>query len=180
MPRIYLSLRVTNIGMKTPLCSACLNSEFLCNGCNTKIENGELTKKAVEIIRYMHELSEQFAALRDVTVKDILSYPEATILIVRPEDVARVIGKKGRTISQIASYAQKPVKVVSNTSIQDTAQSLVHPAEVKRVSTVFFPESTKKRITITAADADKIQLPLRIVNKVIADIYAEDVEITYQ
>ena len=49
-----------------PICKICAKTGVLCNSCETKLEDGEITQQDIDLANYLMELEGRFSALKNV------------------------------------------------------------------------------------------------------------------
>lgn len=144
------------------------------------MKKGELTRKSVEILKYIYRLSEKNASLRDVHIKKIMPFPEITLIVVDKKDIGKVVGKGGRIVNNISRYVKKPVKVISDENFNVLMETILHPAKIKRSGKVFTPEGDWRKIVIDKDDLKKISPSLNIISKIMEELLNERVELTVE
>lgn len=142
--------------METPLCSICLeNDDILCNGCRSKLEDGDITEEEVELSRLLSQLSENIENLEDVTIKRAIPTDEALVIVTAEGDGPKVVGRNGRVVKQIAERFDKSIRVVEDTGDEHKViEKLLAPIEYKGINKVYKPSGEEEKVVV-----DKKQKP---------------------
>src|SRR6056297_525747 len=98
--------------MKIPICGVCLKSEILCNGCQRRIDSGEVPEEAVDVLRMLYDLSDSIPSLKDVNIKKVMSNDDVFIMITEEGDAPKLVGRRGKIVKKIADMVDKPVRIL--------------------------------------------------------------------
>lgn len=75
-----------------PACQTCVNSGFLCNSCEQKLNTGELTEFELELAKSLLTLEEQenFTFLKDISFYKAIDFEDVVILVLGRKDKLRI------------------------------------------------------------------------------------------
>jgi len=75
-----------------PACQTCVNSGFLCNSCEQKLDNGELTEFELDLAKGLLTLEEQekFNFLKDISFYKAIDFEDVVILVLGRKDKLRI------------------------------------------------------------------------------------------
>ncbi len=167
--------------MKAPICNVCLKSDVLCSGCEEKLEEGEITETEVEVSRILQDLSSEYASLRDSEILRIFEAENVIVIVTAEGDGAKVVGRKGEIVKEVADQADKSIRVVEKTGDDlETIKGLLSPAEVESVNTVFTPDGQEKKIVVSDEYSGKINLSTDEFEDIIAEITEEEYQLSFE
>lgn len=167
--------------MKAPICNVCLKSDVLCSGCEEKLEEGEITETEVEVSRILQDLSSEYASLRDSEILRIFEAENVIVIVTAEGDGAKVVGRKGEIVKEVADQVDKSIRVVEKTSDDlETIKGLLSPAEVESVNTVFTPNGQEKKIVVSDEYSGKINLSTDEFEDIIAEITEEEYQLSFE
>jgi len=167
--------------MKAPICNVCLKSDVLCSACKEKLENEEITEKEVEISRILQELSDEYPSLRDSEIKRIFETENVIIIVTAEGDGAKVVGRSGEIVKEIADQVEQSIRVVEKTGEdRETIKGLLSPAEIESINTVFTPDGQSKKIVVDQEYEDKINLTVEEFEEVISQVTGTDYQLSFE
>lgn len=167
--------------MKTPICGVCLKSEILCNGCQRKIDTGELPVEAVEVSRMLYELSKSITSLENVEIKDMIGNEDVFIIITKEGDAPKVVGRNGKIVKKIANIVDKPVRVLGDSdSIEDVSRNLIAPLDIESINTVFTPEGETKKVIVDKEKKNRVPISKSLFKEVVKDLTNVEVELSFE
>jgi len=146
--------------MKAPICNVCLKSDDdLCRMCKEKLEENKITDTDIEVSRILYELSKEYASLKDSEIKKVFDTDNVVIIVTAEGDGAKVVGRSGEIVKEVASQVDKSIRVVERSEDDlETIKGLLSPAEVESVNTVFTPEGQSKKIVVSDEYQGKINI----------------------
>ena len=81
------------------------------------------------------------------------------IIVTAEGDGAKVVGRSGEIVKEVASQVDKSIRVVERSEDDlETIKGLLSPAEVESVNTVFTPEGQSKKIVVSDEYQGKINI----------------------
>ncbi len=88
------------------ICKVCLTSDILCNGCNNRLESGQITDLDVKLSRAV------FSIRPDADFSKYILSDNFIIILADKENARKIIGKAGRNVQTISKQLNKNLKVV--------------------------------------------------------------------
>jgi hypothetical protein len=75
-----------------PACQTCVNSGFLCNSCEQKLNTGKLTEFELDLAKTLLTLEEQekFNFLKDISFYKAIDFEDVVILVLGRRDKLRI------------------------------------------------------------------------------------------
>lgn len=168
--------------METPLCSICLESDdVLCSGCEQKKEDGELTETAVEVSRFLHDLSDDIPTLQDVTLKEVRNVSDALLIITEKGDGPKVVGKNGQVVKKLAEQFDRSIRVVEDSgNPEEVIRNLLEPVSVQSINTVYMPEGTQRKVVVSEDDEPRIPISKEEFTDIVESLTGEKFLLSYE
>ncbi|MFB6245397.1 MAG: hypothetical protein ABEJ03_03560 [Candidatus Nanohaloarchaea archaeon] len=168
--------------MKAPICNVCLKSEGeLCSMCEEKYDKGEISDVDVRISRILKELSGDHGSLQDSEIKKVFDMENVTVVVTAEGDGAKVVGRQGEIVKQIADRLDTSIRVVESAEDdREVIKGLLSPAEIESINTVFAPEGESKKIVVDRDYEGKINLSNQEFEEIISDITGTDYRLSFE
>ncbi len=167
--------------MKAPICNVCLKSDVLCSACQEKLDEGEITETDIKISRILQELSNEYGSLRDSEIKRVFDMENVVVIATAEGDGAKVVGRKGEIVKEIAERVDKSIRVVEKTGDDiDVIEGLLSPAEVESINTVFKPGGESKKVVVDESFDGKINLSKQEFEDIIEEISGTGYELSFE
>jgi len=161
--------------MHLPICEVCAKTGLLCSSCEGRLSDGRITELDVELSRALFELGGDVGFERAVDTED------SVVVLTREEYLGRIIGRGGENIKKLSDKLGKQIKVVGTGELRDMVYDLVSPAQVLGVSRVYKPDgSHMQRIRVCKKDAEKLRMKIEDIQRIVASLTDEEVEITLE
>lgn len=162
--------------MDLPICTICAKTGVLCNACEAKLQNEEISELDVELSKILHELGvEGIGFERAIDTTDFI------IVLTKKEDIGKIIGRSGDNIRLISKKLGKKVRVVGTENIGDAIHDFVTPAKVIAVNTAYLPDGEIiKRIKIDKRDKKKLRMNVREIERLLSSLTPEKIEISFE
>jgi transcription antitermination factor NusA-like protein len=167
--------------MKAPICNVCLKSDVLCSGCQEKLDEGEITELDIKISRILQDLSNEYGSLRDSEIIKAIDTENVIVIVTGEGDGAKVVGKGGEIVKEIASRVDKSIRIVENSDDnREVIQGLLSPAEIQSINTVFKPDGQSKKIVVDEEYEGKINMSNEEFEHVVEEITGEEYELSFE
>ncbi|MDY6769720.1 MAG: hypothetical protein SVU88_01985 [Candidatus Nanohaloarchaea archaeon] len=168
--------------METPLCSICLeNDDILCNGCRSKLDDGELTQVDVDLSRLLHDLSDTIGTLEDVTVKETIQTANAVVVLTAEGDGPKVVGRNGRVVKKIADEFDKSIRVVEDTGeVEEVVDKLLSPVDYEGLRTVYKPDGEERKVTVDEDYEPRVPFTQEEFRDLVEELTGERVVLSYE
>ena len=123
-----------------PACITCINSGFLCNSCQEKLDTGKLTgfelDLAKDLIKLEENNQEKFGYLKDVCFYKAIDYEDVVIMVVGNGDKLRVTQELVDWIKE--KHEIETLILVENTKkVRSVAESLISPSKLLSLNEIF-------------------------------------------
>jgi transcription antitermination factor NusA-like protein len=162
--------------MSLPICEVCAKTGVLCNVCEKKLSQGEISPLDVELSKILYELSGG-----DVGFTKAIETDDSIIILTPKDSIGKIIGRSGATIKVISRKVGKPVRVVGAGELNEMIHDLISPARVLGVNKVFKPDgSVLQRIRISRKDSSKLRLSVKDIQNIISSLSKDKMEILFE
>lgn len=142
-----------------PACQTCVNSGFLCNSCQKKLDEGAITDFELDLAKELLVLEEsdgRFDFLRNVSFYKAIDYEDVVILVVGKKD-------KLRFNEDLLGWIKKTYEIDEIILIEKTnkpraaLEGLISPAKLLSLNEIFLATGDKEfKGILRKSDKDKI------------------------
>ncbi len=139
--------------MVLPVCDVCLKSGILCQGCENKLKNGEISQLDLDIAKVLFKVGEgKLGFRRTIEMGDIV------IIITEKDQVGKLIGKSGKIVRELSRAVGKKIRVVGEYSdLRAVARDILAPARVSGINIVYGTDGQEKfKIRVMREDSRKL------------------------
>lgn len=162
--------------MDLPICDICAKTGVLCNACEEKLQKEKISELDVEFSRALYGLGKD-----DVGFERAIDSKNCIIVVTRKEHVGRMIGRGGENIRTLSDKLGKQLKIIGKGDLEATINDLVAPARMIGINTVYKKDgSTFKRVRIKCKDRKKLRMSLKEIEKVIASLTDDTIELSFE
>lgn len=166
--------------MQTPICEVCLSSGMLCAGCADKLARGEITQTEIDVVRTLYNLSEKIRSLKDVNLRRVID-ADVLLLVAGTGDGARLVGKGGAVVKELAKQFGKSIRVLEEKSdMRSFANDLISPAALLGINTVFKADGESYRLRVLEAHRRRLQMSPETITAVLGGIYDRKIELVFE
>ena len=176
---MLIKLNLPSLRMKTPICSICRNSDMLCSACKKKVDEGKITAHDIRISRDIWDLSRKVKSIRDIEIKKILDCFDDVIIITRKGHSAKIVGKDGIVVKELAKKLQKNIRAIDEHSdMQELIENLLYPVPVLGTNVLYSPEGEFLKIIVPK----NARLPLteQSFKDALRLVYKQDVRLVFE
>jgi len=166
--------------MKTPICEVCLKSDILCTACQEKINNNQINKSDVNVCRFLYGLSKKIKSLGDAEIRKIIN-SNNLLIVAGKGDAAKLVGKGGSVVKVLAKEFGKSIRIIEeDKELKSFVTSLITPAKINGINTVFTEGQEKLKIRIWETDKSKMPMSKEELATIIKDVFDADVKISVE
>ena len=151
-----------------PACLTCVNSGFLCNNCQKKLDIGEITEFELDLSKDLIKLEEQeaYSFLKDVAFYQAIDYEDVVILLVGNKDKLKFTNELIDWIKK--SYEiQKIILIEKTNKPRPVVENLIAPGKLVSLNEIFLAtgdiefkavihKSDKKSILFTSKELEDL------------------------
>jgi len=142
-----------------PACKTCVNSGFLCNSCQKKLDEGEITDFELDLAKELLHLEEndgRFDFLKKVSFYKAIDYEDVVILVVDKKDKIRISEELLTWIKE--TYEIDEIILIEKTNKpRAVLEGLISPAKVVSLNEIFLATGDIEfKGILRKSDKDKI------------------------
>jgi len=164
-----------------PICSVCLKSGILCQGCDNKLKEGRISRLDVEVSRILYELAQKNRALNTVNFKRGVGEGDLVVLIVGKGEVKSIVGRGGRTIKELSGRLGKKVRVAEEgAELRKLAQDILTPAHVRGVNILYSGNNEVYRVRVPHRDTRRLPAGADAVQSLLTKIANKEVKLVFE
>jgi len=166
--------------VETSLCGNCLKSDVLCDNCQSKLKNNEITEKDIDVSRFLYMLSDKVKSLSDVKIVKIMD-SECLIIISKIGDAAKLVGKNGFVVKALAKEFKKPIRILEEAeTLKGFVDNLLSPISVQGVNTLYTPEGEVYKFRIPLNYKGRLNITPDSFSDIVSDIYNCKAELVFE
>lgn len=162
--------------MQTPVCSFCAKTDVLCEHCESRLKNKEISELDVEISKYLID------KYSEIEVEYVSSFQAKDFLLLFFKgNVGAIVGKNGKGAFEIGKKFGKKVKIIKLDS--DTHQiitDIITPVELLGVNTLFTGEKEVYKIRLAKKDMVRIPFDIDSLQKILMKILKKEVQFVFE
>ena len=123
-----------------PICKICAKTGVLCNSCENKLNDGEITQEDIDLANYLMELEGSFSALKNATFYKSIEIGSILIMLVGKGEIAQFIGPRGKLIKLLQEKFGKNIRIIEKVSdLKKIIEDLIVPAELLGMNKIYLP-----------------------------------------
>ncbi|MDP3065422.1 MAG: KH domain-containing protein [Methanobacteriaceae archaeon] len=156
--------------MVLPVCDVCLRSGTLCQGCENKINSGEISKLDLDISKILFKLGNG-----KIGFKKTIEIGDVVIIVTDKDQVGKLIGKGGKIVREISKTLKKKVRVVGeNSDLKSVAKDILSPARISGINIIYGMDGEQKyKIRVMKDDYRRVPAKLDLLNEIIQQLTGE-------
>ena len=155
-----------------PLPIDCPDSPYLCQNCQKRYDEGELSVTDITASRILYKILKD-----DAKFIKAFKTEGRVIILCKEENVGKLIGEAGVVVASLSNGFGCPVRIVGAGSIDKVAKSLIAPASVSSINEVYTSGKKSYRIHISSLDAGKLRMSQDSLKKLISSAIDLPVEL---
>jgi transcription antitermination factor NusA-like protein len=166
--------------MQTPLCDNCLMSKKLCDDCQEKLNNNEINRMEISVLRFIYNLSNKTQSLKDIKVVKVLDR-NVLLIITGRGDAARLVGKGGAIVKLIAKKFKKSIRILEEASnLKEFIEELLTPANINGINTLYRDNEEIFRVRIPEIQKNHLMLSQEDFSNIVSSFYDRKAEFVFE
>ena len=166
---------------RAPICSVCLKSGILCQGCDNKLKEGEITQLDVDVSRVLYEFSRKNRGLDTISFKRAVGAGELVVLVVGRGEVKSVVGRGGKTIKELSERLQKKVRATEDgADLRKLAQDILTPARVEGVNVLYSGGKEMYRVRVSRNDSKRLPASVETIQNLLATLTNKSIKLVFE
>ncbi len=122
-----------------PADKTCINSGFLCNNCQARLDAGEISEFEIDLAKDLIKLeegNEEFAFLKGISFHKAIDFEDVVIIVVGKRDKLRFTPSLKNWIKE--TYEIDEILLVQNTKKpRPVVEALINPYKIKSLNEIF-------------------------------------------
>ncbi len=146
--------------MILPVCQTCLRSGVLCQQCQQKIDDGEISSLDFELMKLLIELENSIPVIKNVSFQKSTGTDSLVVIQLSRKSVRLIGEQRGKITDELSKRLGRKVRIVEKSNKpKRIAEDLLQPVRVKGVNTIWLPDGTSE-IIIRLLEEDREKLPV--------------------
>jgi len=167
--------------MRAPICSVCLKSGILCQGCGNRLKEGKITQLDVDASRVLYEFSQKNRGLNTISFKRAVGVGDLVVLLVGQGEVKSVVGRGGKTIRELSERLQKKIRATEEgADLRKLAQDILMPAHVQGVNILYAGGQEIRRVRVQGTDAKRLPEGVETIQNLLTALTNKSVKIVFE
>jgi transcription antitermination factor NusA-like protein len=167
--------------MRAPICSVCLKSGILCQGCGNRLKEGKITQLDVDASRVLYEFSQKNRGLRTISFKRAVGAGDLVVLLVGQGEVKSVVGRGGKTIRELSERLQKKVRATEEgADLRKLAQDILMPAHVQGVNILYSGGQEIHRVRVPGTEAKRLPASVETIQNLLTALTNKSVKLVFE
>ena len=142
-----------------PADKTCINSGFLCNNCQARLDAGEISEFEIDLAKDLIKLEEEdekFAFLRDISFYKAIDFEDVVIIVVGKRDKLRITPELMDWIKE--TYEIDEILLVQNSKKpRPVVEALINPYKIVSLNEIFLATGDIQfRAVLWEEDKDKL------------------------
>ena len=142
-----------------PADKTCINSGFLCNNCQARLDAGEISEFEIDLAKdliKLEEENEKYAFLRDISFYKAIDFEDVVIIVVGKRDKLRITQELMDWIKE--TYEIDEILLVQNSKKpRPVVEALISPYKIKSLNEIFLATGDIEfRAVLWEEDKDKL------------------------
>lgn len=165
-----------------PICKICAKTGVLCNSCETKLEEGEITQEDIDIANFLMELEGRFSALKNANFYKSIEIGSVLIMLVGKGEISSFIGPRGKLIKLLQEKFAKNIRIIEKvTDLKKTIEDLIVPAELLGMNKIYLPTGeVESKARLKLGDENRLPADPNVLEEVIYRLTNERIRIAFE
>lgn len=166
--------------MQTPICEVCVNSDMLCQHCQTKLDSGVISEIEFQVSKYLYGLSRKINTLKDIEIKKVMDC--GVLLIVTDRgSAAKLVGRNGSVVKKIAKEFGKSIRILEEApDFRHFIEGLTSPVSISGINTLYRGNEEIYRVRIPSVKKKHLLIQPESVSDILSQFYNVDVELVFE
>jgi hypothetical protein len=166
-----------------PADKTCINSGFLCNNCQARLDAGEITEFEIDVAKNLLQLEEeqeQFTFLRDISFFKAIDYEDLIIMVVGKKDRLKITPDLIKWIKE--TYEIDELIFIEKTNKpRPVVEALINPYKLKSLNEIFLATGDIQfRAVLWEEDREKILFTKEELEELIFELTGNITRVEFQ
>ncbi|MHA2038924.1 MAG: hypothetical protein ACW972_06040 [Promethearchaeota archaeon] len=166
-----------------PADKTCINSGFLCNNCQARLDAGEISEFEIDLAKdliNLEEENEEFAFLKDISFYKAIDFEDVVIIVVGKRDKLRITPKLMDWLKE--TYEIDEILLVQNTKKpRPVVEALINPFKIKSLNEIFLATGDVQfRAVLWEEDKEKLLFTKEELEELIFELTGNITRVEFQ
>lgn len=162
--------------MTLPICNICAKTGILCGACESKLQEGKISKFDIELSRSLYDLGKG-----EIGFERAIDTENFIIVLAQKDSIGKIIGKGGDNIRLLSNKFGKQLRVVGIGDMDSTIYEFVAPARILGINTVYKQNGEiVRRVRINKKDKKKLRMGSDEIKKLIESLTNYTIELSFE
>lgn len=166
-----------------PADKTCINSGFLCNNCQARLDAGEITEFEIEMAKdllHLEEEEEEFAFLKEISFYKAIDYEDLIIIVVGKKDKLRLTPDLIAWIKE-AYEVDELIFIEKTNKPRPVVEALINPYKLKSLNEIFLATGDIQfRAVLWEDDREKILFTKEELEELIYELTGNITRVEFQ
>ncbi len=165
-----------------PICKICAKTGVLCNSCQTKLEEEEITQLDIDLANYLMELEGRFSALKNTNFYKSIEVGSILIVLVGRGEISSFIGPRGKLIKLLQEKIGKHIRVIEKVSdLKKIIEDLIVPAALLGMNRIYLPTGEiESKARLKLGDENRLPADPEVLEELIYRLTNERIRIAFE
>lgn len=165
-----------------PICKICAKTGVLCNSCETKLEDGNISQLDIDLANYLMELEGRFPGLKDANFYRSIDMGAVLIVLVGKGEISSFIGPRGKIIKLLQEKFGKNIRIVEkSTDLKKILEDLIVPAKLLGMNKIYLPTGeVESKARLKLGDENRLPANPSILEEIIYQLTNERIRIAFE
>jgi transcription antitermination factor NusA-like protein len=159
----------------------CLKSGILCQGCESRLKEGKISKLDAKISRILFELAQKHRGLEKINFKRAIDAGNLIVLVVGWGEIRFAVGRSGKVIRELEGRLQTKIRVVEgDTEARKLAQDILTPAKVLGVNVLYTEGKEKHRVRVPRSHLKRLPASTEDIQAALTKLTNKNIKIDFE
>jgi transcription antitermination factor NusA-like protein len=165
-----------------PICKICAKTGVLCNSCQTKLEEDEISQIDIDLANYLIELEGRFSGLKDANFYRSIDMGNVLIVLVGKGEISSFIGPRGKVIKLLQEKFGKNIRIIEKVGdLKKTIEDLIVPAKLLGMNTIYLPTGeVESKARLKLGDQNRLPASPETLEEIIYRLTKERIRIAFE
>jgi transcription antitermination factor NusA-like protein len=165
--------------MQTPIPEEEIRAGELSAGTKKKLAEGMITPLDVEVAQILYKINERYN-ISNASFYRALDLGR-TVLILTKGEAGVLIGKQGKTVSELSSAIGRKVRIAEvRGDMRKTVSDIIMPAQLLGINKVFHEGREVTKVRIGKRELAQLPLDLASLEKALRSLLESEVQIVFE
>ncbi|MHA2408322.1 MAG: hypothetical protein ACXACA_08130 [Candidatus Ranarchaeia archaeon] len=163
------------------VCTTCLRSGILCERCQEKLDNGEITQLDLDVAKKLLIFERENPNIKKVELLKTIDAGNMVVLQVSKKSIPILMTMQPNPLDYLEKEMQKTIRVIPlSQKSSRVVTGVLSPIEVLGLDTIFVPDgTTEKKIRLSKMDESRLPSSIDSLERLLHQITGERFRIIF-